>query len=168
MNSVRNKMILILLTCSVTLISVIYLFQLYIKTHNINVYFVKNISTTKSELKLLRRPYQKGNNDRLNAAISSLLQGPTAEEQKQGYYTEIPEGTKLIEIKYLANETDINLSKEFNSEGGSESLEFGLNQIINTTLDERSKKPVYLEVEEQKVKYIGGEGLEVPQPLEKI
>ena len=42
-----------------------------------------------------------------------------------------------------------------------------LEQITNTALDSVDKKPVYLEIEGERIKYFGGEGVMVPQPLSR-
>ena len=42
-----------------------------------------------------------------------------------------------------------------------------LKQLINTALDSVDKKPIYLEIEGEQIKYLGGEGIMVPQPLSR-
>ena len=42
-----------------------------------------------------------------------------------------------------------------------------LEQLIYTALDAADNKPVYLELDGKRVEFIGGEGVEVPQPFTK-
>jgi spore germination protein GerM len=167
MKSTRNTILKTILVLSFVLISIIFFVEFFINENKISVYFVKSLNATESKLYEVKRPLAE-KAKRLDLAILELLKGPTPSELKDGYYTEIPKGTKLIGIEYLSKETDINLSKEFNSEGGSESLELGLKQLVKTIFKTNPKTPVYLEVEGKKLRYLGGEGLEVPQPLKKI
>lgn len=164
MKSTRNLIIKVIFISIVALISVISFVEFFLDQNSVSVYFVKNLGSTKSKLYEVKRPLVK-NRSRLNLAMTELLKGPNLEESKSGCYTEIPKGTQLIAIKYLSNEIDINLSKEFKFEGGSESLELGLKQLIKTIFKTNPKTPVYLQVEGKRMKYLGGEGLEVPQPL---
>ena len=166
MKSTVNIIIKTVLVSAAVLISVIYFSDRFINKNNTEVFFVKSLNATQSGLYAVKRPLIKGK-PHLDSSVIELLKGPTPAELKEGYYTEIPQGTSLIEIKYLSDEIDVNLSKEFNSEGGSESLEFGLKQLVKTIFETDPEKPVYLEVEGKKLKYLGGEGLEVPQPLKK-
>ena len=42
-----------------------------------------------------------------------------------------------------------------------------LKQLVNTALDAAKNKPVYLELNNKKVDFIGGEGVIVSQPLSR-
>lgn len=132
----------------------------------ISVYFNKAVSTSKAQILPVKRKFKSGQTP-INFAISQLLKGPTSDEQKLGYYTEIPKQTKLLEIKEDPNTVTINLSKDFESGGGSESMVSRIKQVSYTALDAIQDKPVYLELNGKKLKSIGGEGVEVPQPLSR-
>jgi len=58
----------------------------------------------------------------------------------------------------------INLSKEFEMGGGSDSLYKRLYQLIKT-VNNNSDLPVYLNINGRMVNVIGGEGLSLKQPL---
>ena len=53
------------------------------------------------------------------------------------------------------------------SGGGSESMQVRFRQLRETILTLAKGRPVYLLIDGEKVKTIGGEGVEVPQPLGK-
>jgi spore germination protein GerM len=132
----------------------------------ISVYFVKMIDKEKSQLIPVKR-YILPKSDSVNIAVTELLKGPTKNEQKKGFFTEIPSNTKLIEIKETPDEIYINLSHDFELNGGSASMITRLNQLEQTLHNIVKDKPVYLELNGKKTEYIGGEGIEVPRPLFK-
>lgn len=131
----------------------------------IPVYFVKTVNK-ESELVSVQRNVIKTEKLVVNVAVKRLLEGPTAQEKAKGYLTEIPKETKLLGINNSKDAVIINLSRDFESGGGSESMLVRLKQLIYTAV-ENTDKPVYLELNGNRVKYIGGEGVEVPQPLKK-
>ena len=132
--------------------------------HNTYVYFVKVNNKGEEALFPVRRHVPK-NEKTLNFALYELLKGPLFIERKRGYFTEIPVKTKLLGIKESQNKTIINLSKDFESGGGSTSMEMRLKQLKYTAISSVKNRALYLDIEGKKVEYIGGEGVEVPQPL---
>ncbi|MBW4670393.1 MAG: GerMN domain-containing protein [Cyanomargarita calcarea GSE-NOS-MK-12-04C] len=100
-------------------------------------------------------------NQVLEAAFQNLLTGPTEGTGS----TTIPQGTKLLGLKVENNDIHINLSEEFTSGGGSASMNGRVGQVVYTatSLDRNAK--VYIEVNGQKLEVLGGEGLELEQPL---
>ncbi|OGI00158.1 MAG: hypothetical protein A2Y25_00220 [Candidatus Melainabacteria bacterium GWF2_37_15] len=165
-----RKFILLLVTVVTLIIVLLIMLYPYIKKgeltekNSVPVYFVKNYSENDYKLLSVRRKIYPGDNN-LEIAISELLQGPDENEKKLGYFTEIPKDTKLIKISADEKQVIINLSKEFQAGGGSASMSLRLEQLIKTALDSVNQKPVYFELEGEQVKYIGGEGIMVPQPL---
>ncbi len=104
---------------------------------------------------------------RVSYAVTELLKGPSETEQGNGYSSEIPQGTKLLSVTQAKDSIQINLSPEFTSGGGSNSMLQRLRQLSKTLVSASHKKPVYLKVDGQQVEVLGGEGLSVPQPLTK-
>lgn len=167
MKSTRNILFFIIFTISLSLILFVYFSNQIVKSKNVNVYFVKSVNAVQAKLYPVLRPL--GEDDfRMEKAINELLSGPNPSEKKDGLYSEIPEKTRLIGIKETKKNIEINLSEEFVSQSGSESTQLRLKQLTRTVLDLNFKKPVYLNIEGKRVKYIGGEGVEVPQPLKKL
>lgn len=128
----------------------------------VHVYFVKNINSKHSKIVPVNRFPQKGEN-RLNVAVDELLKGPTKAEKRKGISTEIPETTKLIDIVEAHNKTIINLSADFESGGGSQTMDARVIQLTNTVIDATKGKPVYLKLDGKPVDFVGGEGVEIPK-----
>ena len=134
--------------------------------NSVVVYFVKSYKVTDFRLTTVRRkisPYKS----RLSFAMTELLKGPSENEKKAGFYTEIPSTTKLLKITETTKNITIDISKDFESGGGSTSMSMRLKQLANTSLDAAKDKPVYLELNGKKVDFIGGEGVIVSQPLSR-
>lgn len=134
--------------------------------NSVNVYFVKSFNGADFQLAAVNRKISH-TDSKISAAITELLKGPSRKEKRAGFYTEIPAATRLLEIKESSKSVIINLSKDFESGGGSTSMIMRLKQLVNTALDSVKKKPVYLELNGKKVDFIGGEGVIVPQPLSR-
>ncbi|HYW19440.1 MAG TPA: GerMN domain-containing protein [Nodularia sp. (in: cyanobacteria)] len=100
-------------------------------------------------------------NQVLETAFQSLLAGPTEGTDS----TTIPKGTKLLGLKSENDEVHVNLSEDFTTGGGSASMIGRIGQVVYTatTLDPKAK--VYIEVNGQQLDILGGEGLELEQPL---
>ena len=94
----------------------------------ISLYFT---TTTSSSLKKVTREMPQGSS-KLNFAVKQLLKGPTAEEKKAGFSSEIPKSVKLLGIKDQGSLIIIDLSDEFQYGGGTESQYTRLNQLIKT------------------------------------
>lgn len=97
----------------------------------------------------------------LESAFNSLLAGP----QDKGVSTTIPEGTKLLSLKSEQNGIHINLSQEFTSGGGSAAMTGRVAQVVYTATSLQPDAQVWIEVEGEPLEVLGGEGLELQQPL---
>ncbi|MGA8895021.1 MAG: GerMN domain-containing protein [Planktothrix agardhii] len=97
----------------------------------------------------------------LNIALDRLLAGVSDPNQ----FSEIPKGTKLLNLTTKNDEVYVDLSPEFTQGGGSASMTGRLGQIVytSTTLNPNSK--VWLSVAGKPLTVLGGEGLEIPQPI---
>ncbi|MDB9373387.1 GerMN domain-containing protein [Nodularia sphaerocarpa] len=100
-------------------------------------------------------------NQVLESAFQALLAGPTEGTDS----TTIPQGTKLLGLKRENNEVHVNLSEDFTTGGGSASMIGRIGQVVYTatTLDPNAK--VYIEVDGKQLDILGGEGVELEQPL---
>jgi len=100
-------------------------------------------------------------NQALEAAFQSLLAGP-----KEGTdSTTIPKGTKLLGLKAENNEVHVNLSEDFTSGGGSTSMMGRVGQVVYTATTLNPKAKVYIDVNGKPLDVLGGEGVEIQQPL---
>jgi spore germination protein GerM len=97
----------------------------------------------------------------LEAVFQSLLAGPTEGTGS----TTIPKGTKLESLKVKNDEIHVNLSNKFTSGGGSASMIGRVGQVVYTATTLNPTAKVYIDVNGKKLEILGGEGLEVEQPL---
>jgi spore germination protein GerM len=130
---------------------------------NIQLYFGKKTGIT-SQLVTVTRPLTT-NQPRLNQAMVALLKGPTAVELKQGLYTELPKTLKLLKVSQTGKGYVVDVSEDIQFGGGSDAMTLRLAQITRTALAASPTTPVYLYSQGQPLTVLGGEGLEVPQPL---
>ena len=101
-----------------------------------------------------------------NEAIGSVLNTLIAETPPEStLYSAIPANTKVLKVTAKNKEIRIDLSKEFTKGGGSASMQGRIIQVLYTATSLELDAKVYLSVEGKPLKYIGGEGLEVPQPM---
>jgi spore germination protein GerM len=100
-------------------------------------------------------------------AVEQLLRGPTSMEANKGFFSEIPKGTKLLGVKEKGNGLRINLSEQFSAGGGSSSMQQRVAELSKTVQAAEKDKPVYLDVNGQELQVLGGEGIEVKEPINK-
>jgi len=101
-------------------------------------------------------------------AIRELFLGPTLEErEKLKLSTEVPEGSRLNKVSETQKEIKIDVSSQFMYGGGSETMQVRFRQLRETALNLAKGRPVYLLIDGTLAQKIGGEGLEIPQPLSK-
>lgn len=132
------------------------------------VYFSKSKGSeivTEPVVRPMPSPKPKTSRAALHYALSELLEGPSPEEQDQGYFSEIPPGTKLLSVKESPARIDIDLSQEFASGGGSNSMSQRLQEVVKTVASVPQKKPVYLKLEGKQLEVLGGEGVMVQEPI---
>ncbi len=99
-------------------------------------------------------------------AIASVLNTLIADNPPEStLYSAIPANTKVLSVVTKNKEIRINLSKDFTKGGGSASMQGRIIQVLYTATSLELDAKVYLSVEGKSLKYIGGEGLEVPQPM---
>lgn len=99
--------------------------------------------------------------DALEAAFNQLLAGPN----DPSTFSTIPQGTKLRGVTVKDDGVHLDLSPEFNSGGGSATMIGRLAQVLFTATSLEPKAKVWISVEGKPLELLGGEGLEVPQPM---
>lgn len=104
---------------------------------------------------------------RYETAFKELFLGPNIKEQeKLKLKTEIPEGTRAIKVEELDDRVNVDISGQFMEGGGSETMQVRFRQLRETALTTAKGRPVYLFIDGVLAQKIGGEGLEIPQPLD--
>ena len=100
-------------------------------------------------------------NQVLEAAFQTLLAKPT-----QGTSSStIPKGTKLLDLKVENDGIHVNLSAAFTNGGGSSSMTGRVGQVVYTATSLDHSAKVYIDVNGKQLDTLGGEGLELEQPL---
>jgi len=131
------------------------------------IYFTKAKGADNVTEGVVRRFIQQPGTTALQFAIVQLLKGPTAQEVSEGYFSEIPQGVKLLGLNTSPKSITINLSKQFGMGGGANSMQQRLKELRGTVKSVEPAKPVYVTVEGQPLQLLGGEGLEVSEPINK-
>ncbi len=105
----------------------------------------------------------KNNEEAIATALKNIIT-----EKKENLYSAIPEGTQILSLA-IANNNDIrlNLSKEFTTGGGSASMRGRLIQLLYTATSLNPNANLFLSVEGKPLESLGGEGVEVTQPLRR-
>lgn len=165
----KNKTLIIILTAAFLFVGIVVFLMtnkpMPINKSTVKVYFSMVVGA-KTQTEPVTRKLPKGE-DPLSLALSELLQGPTEAEKDKGFYSEIPIGTRVINIKEASDAIRINLNEQFISGGGSNSVVLRLKELTNTALDAEPIRKIYLDIDGNQLDAIGGEGLEVVQPLVK-
>lgn len=97
----------------------------------------------------------------LKAATEQLLAGPA----NSTVVTTIPRDTQLRSFAVRDDGVHIDLSKEFTTGGGTASMTARVAQILYTATSLNPNAQVWLSVEGEPLKTLGGEGLLIEQPL---
>jgi spore germination protein GerM len=98
----------------------------------------------------------------LRTALNTVITQP--DEQSQLFST-IPPGTKILDLAIDGNNIYLDLSAEFGSGGGSASMIGRVVQVLYTATSLDPDANLYLSIEGEPVTDLGGEGLEIPQPM---
>jgi spore germination protein GerM len=99
----------------------------------------------------------------VKAAFDTLLTKTGNAEQDA--FTTIPEQTQLLAATVEEDGIHVDLSAPFTSGGGSASMTARLGQVIYTATAFDPTAPVWISVDGQPLTLLGGEGLEVSQPM---
>jgi spore germination protein GerM len=99
--------------------------------------------------------------EQLSTALKRLIKGPANSDVTSS----IPPETKLNSLKVEKDGVHVDLNKAFTSGGGSVDMQGRLGQIIYTASSLNPEDPVWISVEGEPLKVLGGEGLEISQPM---
>lgn len=101
------------------------------------------------------------------ACLRSLLRGPTVDEVSAGISTAIPEGTELLGLSIDDGIATVDLSGEYASGGGTQSVTLRLAQMVWTITQWDSVNGVELLLDGEEVELFSGEGLILPHPMRR-
>lgn len=101
------------------------------------------------------------------AALTVLLAGPNDAElgARPAMYTAIPEGTRLLGLAIDDGIATVNLSREFESGGGSASVLGRLAQVVFTLTQFPTVEGVRFELDGEPVEVFSGEGVVLTDPV---
>ncbi len=109
-----------------------------------------------------------GTNAVATAAVSALLAGPTTAEVGRSITTAIPDGSQLIGLTIDGGVATVNLSKEFESGGGSAAVLTRLGQMVYTLTQFPSVKTVVFQIEGVTSTTFGSEGVVLGKPVGRV
>lgn len=99
------------------------------------------------------------------AAVTALLSEPSAAERGAGVITAIPAGTRVNGLAIGDGIATVDLSREFESGGGSASMLMRLAQLTFTLTQFPTVKGVDLQLDGAPVEVFGGEGVVLDHPM---
>jgi spore germination protein GerM len=99
------------------------------------------------------------------AAMEELLAGPTTDEADAGLSTSIPEGTEFLGLTIEDGVGTVDLSGEYESGGGSLSMQLRLAQVVYTLTQFPTIETVNFMLDGEPVEVFGGEGLILDRPV---
>lgn len=97
--------------------------------------------------------------------LETLLEGPTGPDEENEATTAIPEETRLLGVSREGSVLNVDLSSDFESGGGSLSMQLRVGQVVYTGTQFEGLDAVRILIEGERVDAIGGEGIVVAEPL---
>jgi germination protein M len=99
------------------------------------------------------------------AAVEALLAGPTQAEHAVGIATAIPAGTRLLGISIRDRVATVDLTSEYQSGGGSLSMQVRLGQVVYTLTQFPSVGGVRFHLDGAPVNVFSSEGIVLDHPV---
>ena len=100
------------------------------------------------------------------AAMNALLNGPDPDvARERTMTTAIPDGSRLLGLTIKSGVATVDLSTEFDSGGGTASLQYRLAQVVYTLTQFGTVRSVVFQIEGQTVTVFGSEGIVLDGPV---
>lgn len=99
------------------------------------------------------------------AAVSALLDGPTATERNAGITSAVPGGTRLLGINIQNGVATVDLTSEYQSGGGSLSMQTRLGQVVYTLTQFPTVQRVRFRLDGSPVNVFSSEGIVLDHPV---
>ncbi len=125
----------------------------------VSVYFTRSEKIGAAHRQI---PYTK---EVAKAAVEQLLKGPNVQEKEVGMFTAVPDGTLFLGVSVADKVATVDLSKEFESGGGTLSMSLRLAQVVYTLTQFPSVEKVQFRLDGKPVEVFGGEGLILDHPV---
>jgi germination protein M len=129
------------------------------ETIQLNVYFTWNEKVATAHRQV---PYTK---EVAKAAMEELLKGPNAQEKEVGMFSTVPANTLFLGIAVKDKVATVDLSKEYESGGGTLSMSLRLAQVVYTLTQFPTIEAVQFKLDGTPVEVFGGEGLIMDHPV---
>jgi spore germination protein GerM len=99
------------------------------------------------------------------AALDALLAGPNRAERAAGIATAVPPGTRLLAIAIKDGVATVDLTSEYQSGGGSQSMQVRLGQVVYTLTQFSTVKAVRFALDGTPVNVFSSEGIVLDHPV---
>jgi germination protein M len=99
------------------------------------------------------------------AALEELLAGPTRSERAAGLTTAVPSGTRLLGISIKGGVATADLTSEYQSGGGSLSMQVRLGQVVYTLTQFPTVRRVRFQLDGAPVDVFSSEGIVLDHPV---
>jgi sporulation and spore germination protein len=99
------------------------------------------------------------------AALTALLAGPTRAERASGLATAIPAGTRLLGVSVKGGVATVDLTSQYQSGGGSRSMQLRLGQVVYTLTQFPTVKSVRFQLDGAPVNVFSSEGIVLAKPV---
>jgi spore germination protein GerM len=99
------------------------------------------------------------------AALEALLEGPESFESEYGLGTSVPDGTQLLGLTIEDGIARVDLTSEYESGGGSASMQMRLAQVVYTITQFPTVEGVVFSLDGRPIEVLGGEGVVLDHPL---
>lgn len=101
------------------------------------------------------------------AAMAALLDGVPGGDRYASISSAIPAGTELLGLTIKNGVATVDLSTEFDSGGGSASMQYRLAQVVYTLTQFSTVKSVVFQIDGQTVTVFGSEGIVLDGPVDR-
>lgn len=131
-----------------------------IPKESVTLYFIKG-----EKLFPVKREVIK--DDKILNTLKELLKSPTVNEVRNGADSAIPTATKALGLKIKNSIAQVDLSGDFETGGGSLSMQLRVAQVVYTLdqFEEISKVKFFMDGKE--VEALGGEGIILDKPVDR-
>ena len=99
------------------------------------------------------------------AAVDALLAGPSAAERSAGLVSAVPKGTRLLGINIRNGVATVDLTSEYQSGGGSLSMQMRLGQVVYTLTQFPTVQKVRFRLDGTPVNVFSSEGIVLKKPV---